>query len=285
MNKMYTKGTDEDFVLSKYLNDLSSIEYRKLTPEEEKKISDRIKDGDREAEKKLILSNLRFVINVAKNYQNQGVALSDLINIGNMGLIKAARKFDGKKNFKFVSYAVWWIRQAILQAISDQSRITKIPLNRTARLYKIRKAISKLEQKKSSSPTIEEIAEEIGESIESVSLDMNTDSVAMSLDKSIQDSNNTFMDVIADNRFEGSDSITEKSTNIEAIQKALEILPEKYRKVLLMYKGFLNGHQYTLEEIGQEVGCTRERVRQIKNNAIKKLRADYRARSILKSML
>ena len=277
------RNSQEDFLVSRYFSDISGKSHG-LSTEEECELSKRIRKGDKQAEKKLILSNLRFVVNVAKNYQNQGVPLSDLISIGNMGLIRAARRFDGRKNFKFISYAVWWIRQAILQAISDQSRITKLPLNRTARLHRLGKAASKLEQKVGRAPSIEELAEALETDVETVIADMHTNVVSVSMDKSVDGSSRTISEVMADENAECPDTIIDTEMIRKAINRALSILPWREQKVVKLYHGFEDGHEYTLEEIGSEMNLTRERVRQLKDRAIQVLRSSHQAKVLRESV-
>ncbi|TXB68880.1 sigma-70 family RNA polymerase sigma factor [Phaeodactylibacter luteus] len=276
----------ESLALDKYLNDIGKIPM--LAPEEEAELARRIRQGDQEALDKLTRSNLRFVVSVAKQYQNQGLSLSDLINEGNVGLMKAARRFDETKGFKFISYAVWWIRQSILQAIVEYSRIVRLPLNKVGSYNKVNEAFLSFVQEFEREPTHEELADLLGISPKEISnmLKGNGRHVSVDAPMSGEDGDSTMLDVISADE-EGSaapdGSLMEQSLKDE-VQQGLSILSPREVEVLSSYYG-LNGHKsLTLEEIGDLYGLTRERVRQIKERAIRRLRKSYN-RNALKSYL
>lgn len=266
----------EDGTLSLYLRDIAR--HTPLSAKEEAAIARRIRKGDKRAVEKLIKANLRFVVSVARNYQNQGMPLSDLINEGNLGLIRAAYRFDEKKNFKFISYAVWWIRQAILQGLADHSRIVKVPLNRVATIHKVGKVRAKLEQKFRRLPNDREVAEELEIAEHEVTSTMKISSRHASLDAPIiDDSAGTLIEILRNNNQENPDDETVNNSIKAEIDKVLGILSERERNVIRMYFGIGEDTSYTLEEIGQQANITRERVRQIKNTALKKLKRSGRA--------
>ncbi|MDD3876681.1 MAG: RNA polymerase sigma factor RpoD/SigA [Bacteroidales bacterium] len=271
--------------LDKYLQEISKIEM--VTPEEEVLLAQRIKDGDMVALEKLTKANLRFVISVSKQYQNQGLSLQDLINEGNVGLIKAAYRFDEKRGFKFISYAVWWIRQCILQALADQSRIVRLPLNKIGNISKINKAYAKLEQEFEREPNADEISEilNIPENVVADFIKYTHRHISMDAPLSSSDDDNSMYDVL---RSEDENFNPEKDLYFESLSKeinrAINTLSLREREILIYYYG-LNGQlQLTLEEIGDKLDLTRERVRQLKEKAVKKLKQAARNKN-LKSYL
>ncbi len=272
------RGSYEESSLDQYLKEISA--YPLLTREEEIDLATRIRGGCEESLDKLVRSNLRFVVSVAKKYQNQGVALGDLINEGNLGLIRAAHKFDETKGIKFISYAVWWIRQAILQALAEQSRIVRVPLNRAGALHKIGKRSSTLLQELGREPTIEEIAEELELSHEEVQRTLAISQTHLSLDAPLTPGeDNRLLDYLADQFSAGPDDETYDRALANTIQEALGTLKEREARVLRLYYGLEEGKDaMTLEEIGELLGITRERVRQIKEKALIRLRHASRAR-------
>jgi len=265
----------EDVSLTFYLKEIGRLQ--PLTSEREAELAANIRKGDRESLDILVKANLRFVVSVARNYQNQGLSLSDLINEGNMGLVRAARRFDEKKNFRFISYAVWWVRQAILQALADQSRIMRLPLNRAGAIHKIGKAQLELEQRYNRQPDIAEIANELSMSETSVQETMTISANHISLDAPIKDDNgSTFIDLIV-NTQEGcgpDESIQAMSMN-EEIRQMLEGLTEREREIIKLYFGIEQDTAYTLDEISRKFQITRERVRQIKSKAISRLKCAH----------
>ncbi len=269
--------------LDKYLQEIAK--YDLITADEEVELAQRIKAGDEEALEKLVKANLRFVVSVAKQYQNQGLSLPDLINEGNMGLIKAARRFDETRGFKFISYAVWWIRQSILQALAEQSRIVRLPLNKIGNINKINKAIAKLEQKNERPPTIDELAEELDMSPEDVKESLKNAGRHVSMDAPLvegEDSN--LYDVLRAGDMPNPDKeLLQESLRTE-IERALSTLNEREADVIRLYYGLNGNHPLTLEEIGETFGLTRERVRQIKEKAIRRMKHTSRSK-ILKQYL
>jgi RNA polymerase primary sigma factor len=269
--------------LDKYLQEIGKVEL--ITAEEEVELARRIKAGDKDALEKLTKANLRFVVSVSKQYQNQGLSLPDLINEGNLGLIKAAQRFDETRGFKFISYAVWWIRQSILQALAEQSRIVRLPLNKIGSINKINKAYARLEQQNEREPDSHEIAEmldipesEVKESIRNSGRHISMDAPL------IQDEENTLYDVLR-----GDDTNTpEKELMVESLRKeidrAISTLTSREADVVRLYFGLNSKHPMTLEEIGEKFDLTRERVRQIKEKAIRRLKHTSRSK-ILKSYL
>ena len=256
--------------LDKYLQDICSEEL--LTPEQEVQLAQRIKQGDQAALERLTKANLRFVVSVAKQYQNQGLSLPDLINEGNLGLIKAAEKFDETRGFKFISYAVWWIRQSILQAIAEQSRIVRLPLNQVGSVNKINRMLSKFEQENERRPSIEEISQETNLPEEKVDEAMSANTRHVSVDAPFSEGDEgSLLDVLINE----SSPMADRQLVVESLQaeikQALRILNERERNVVEAFFG-IDGPEMTLEEIGEKYGLTRERVRQIKEKAIRRLR-------------
>lgn len=271
------KPSYDESSLDQYLKEISA--YRLLTREEEVELAKRIKQGDQEALDTLVRSNLRFVVSVAKKYQNQGVALGDLINEGNLGLIRAAHKFDETKGIKFISYAVWWIRQAILQALAEQSRIVRVPLNRAGALHRIGKRSSLLLQELGREPTVDEIADELDLSHEEVQRTLAISQSHLSLDAPLTPGeDNRLLDYLPDQFSPGPDDETFERALSTTIDEALSTLKEREAKILRLYFGLDGEEPMTLEEIGSLLGITRERVRQIKEKALLRLRHASRAR-------
>jgi RNA polymerase primary sigma factor len=276
--KISKQVTNRDTLsLDKYLHEISKVEL--LSPEIEVELAKRIKKGDSEALETLIKGNLRFVVSVSKQYQNQGLSLPDLINEGNLGLIKAAERFDETRGFKFISYAVWWIRQSILQALAEQARIVRLPLNKIGSINKINKTFSQLEQEFQREPTQEELAELLDTRIDLVASSLSVSSSHVSMDAPLNDDDNSSLyDVLLNNDSPSPDSDLMTNSLRKEIERSLSTLGEREADILRYYFG-LNGYPpYTLEEIGEEFGLTRERVRQIKEKAIKKLKNQYRNR-------
>ena len=262
----------EDSNLGLYLRDIAR--FKPLSSKEELKLAKLIKKGNKNALDRLIKANLRFVVSVARNYQNQGSSLVDLINDGNIGLIKAAQRFDENKNFKFISYAVWWVRQSILQGLVDQSRIVKIPLNRVAKIYKLGKTQLNLEQRFHRNPNVKEVADEMGISENDATEIMEIGSKHTSLNASIsEDKSNSLLDLINNNQSEMPDEKIERKSEEKVIKKLLSNLNDREKRVISLYFGLGEESRYTLDEIGQSSGVTRERIRQIKNVALQKLRS------------
>jgi len=282
--KITKQVTNRDTLsLDKYLHEIGKVEL--LSAEEEVELAKKIRKGDRESLDKLVKANLRFVVSVAKQYQNQGLTLPDLINEGNLGLIKAAERFDETRGFKFISYAVWWIRQSILQALAEQSRIVRLPLNKIGSINKINKAINKLEQEFQREPTIEEIAELIESKSDFIEEALNFSNVHISMDAPLYDEEMSNMyDVLLNDDSPSPDNELIDNSLRKEIERSLSTLGQREADILRYYFG-LNGYPpCTLEEIGDEFGLTRERVRQIKEKAIKKLKNQYRNR-LLKAYL
>jgi RNA polymerase primary sigma factor len=280
-NKITTR---ESLALDKYLNDIGKIDM--LNAEEEADLARRIRTGDQDALERLTEANLRFVVSVAKQYQNQGLSLSDLINEGNVGLMKAARRFDETKGFKFISYAVWWIRQSILQAIVEYSRIVRLPLNKVGSYNKVNEAFISFVQENEREPSDEELAEILELSTKEVTNMLKGSIRHVSVDAPIggEDSDSTMLDLIADADGQRPDDALMDQSLKDEVQAGLSILAPREVEVLSAYYG-LNGHKsLTLEEIGELYCLTRERVRQIKERAIRRLRKSYN-RNALKSYL
>lgn len=269
--------------LDKYLQDIGKEEL--ISAEEEVLLAQRIRQGDQKALEKLCKANLRFVVSVAKQYQNQGLSLPDLINEGNLGLIKAAQRFDETRGFKFISYAVWWIRQSILQALAEQSRIVRLPLNQVGSLNKIKKESSRLEQKFERPPSSDEIAAslEIPEYKIDAALKISTRYISMDAPLS-EDEDMKFIDVFVDEDTPVTDAGLMRESLAREIQRSLSTLTEKERDVVNLYYGIGMSHGLTLEEIGAKFDLTRERVRQIKEKAIRRLKHTSRSK-LLKSYL
>ena len=270
--------------LDKYLQDIGKEEL--ITAETEVELAKRIKQGDQEALEKLTKANLRFVVSVAKQYQNQGLTLPDLINEGNLGLIKAAQKFDETRGFKFISYAVWWIRQSILQALAEQARIVRLPLNQVGSLNKINKAFSKLEQEYERPPSAEELAEvlEVPEDKIKESMKVAGRHVSMDAPLSSSEDGGTLMDVMANGDSPKADKLLMAESLQKEIERSLSTLTDKEREVIRLFFGIGMNHGLTLEEIGSKFNLTRERVRQIKEKAIRRLRHTSRNK-LLKAYL
>jgi RNA polymerase primary sigma factor len=270
--------------LEKYLQEIGKVDL--LTPEEEVDLAKRIKQGDQIALEKLTKANLRFVVSVAKQYQNQGLSLSDLINEGNLGLIKAAQRFDETRGFKFISYAVWWIRQSILQALAEQSRIVRLPLNKVGSLNKINKAFSELEQTYEREPSAEELAELLEISTDEVETTLGVAARHVSMDAPfVEGEDNSLLDVLENNSMPGTDSHLEYADSLRReIERSLGTLTDRQCDVIKLYFGIGVEHPMSLEDIGDKFGLTRERVRQIKDKAINKLRATSRSK-LLKGYL
>ncbi len=269
--------------LDKYLQEIGKVEL--ITAEEEVELAQRIKQGDRAALEKLTKANLRFVVSVSKQYQNQGLSLPDLINEGNLGLIKAAQRFDETRGFKFISYAVWWIRQSILQALAEQSRIVRLPLNKIGSINKINKAYAKLEQEFEREPNAEEITDVLEVTENEVKESMKNAGRHVSMDAPlIQDEDNTMYDVLR-----SEEAITPETELLyeslrKEIDRAISTLTPRESDVIKLYFGLNGSHPMTLEEIGEKFDLTRERVRQIKEKAIRRLKHTSRSK-ILKSYL
>jgi RNA polymerase primary sigma factor len=257
--------------LDKFLQEISREEL--ITAEQEVVLAQRIKNGDQMALEKLVKANLRFVISVAKQYQNQGLSLPDLINEGNVGLIKAAHKFDETRGFKFISYAVWWIRQSILQAIAEQSRIVRLPLNQVGTINRLKKERAKLEQSLERAPTTEEMAEAMDMTYEKMKDTLGINSKSISVDAPlVEDEDINFMDVYIPEGGEQSDDIVMYESLSQDIKRSLSALTKRERDIVCMFFGIGFPHGYTYDEIGAECNLTKERVRQIKDRAIKRLR-------------
>ncbi|MDR1153100.1 MAG: RNA polymerase sigma factor RpoD/SigA [Bacteroidales bacterium] len=272
----------ESASLDKYLQEIGKEEL--ITVEEEVELAQRIKKGDRTALEKLTRANLRFVVSVAKQYQNQGLSLPDLINEGNLGLIKAAEKFDETRGFKFISYAVWWIRQSILQALAEQSRIVRLPLNQVGSLNKINKAFSKFEQENERIPSTEELADVLEITKEKIADTMRVSGRHVSVDAPfIEGEDNSLLDVLVNNDSPIADRALINESLIREIDRALATLTERERDIIKLFFG-IGVQEMTLEEIGEKFGLTRERVRQIKEKAIRRLRHTSRSK-LLKSYL
>ena len=255
----------------KYLQDISKEQM--IGPDEEVELARQIKAGNKEALDKLVKANLRFVVSVAKQYQNQGLGLQDLINEGNLGLIKAAKRFDETRGFKFISYAVWWIRQSISHAIADQSRIVRLPVNQLGAVNRIKKEVARLEQMYNRQPTIEEIAEVVDLSINKIGEVIKISSRHLSMDAPISTEDDTnFIDTFISDEVTQTDSILIKESLENEINRSMEILDEREKELICMFFGIGKSHEFTLDEIGEKFSITREGARQIKEKALKKLR-------------
>lgn len=266
--------------LEKYLQEIGKVEL--ITPEEEVKLAIRIKQGDQKALDKLTKANLRFVVSVAKQYQNQGLTLPDLINEGNLGLIKAAQRFDETRGFKFISYAVWWIRQSILQALAEQSRIVRLPLNKVGLTNRIAKAYSMLEQQFEREPSAEELAELLELDIEEVSSTLGIGGRHISVDTPLSEGeDNTLIDVMENPNADRAETNIEHTESLKVdIDRSLKTLTERQKEVICFFFGIGVDHPMSLEDIGDRFSLTRERVRQIKDKAITKLRSNSGAKSL-----
>ena len=269
--------------LDKYLQEIGKVDL--LTAEQEIELAVRMKNGDQSAMEILTKANLRFVVSVAKQYQNQGLSLGDLINEGNLGLIKAARRFDETRGFKFISYAVWWIRQSILQALAEQSRIVRLPLNRVGAINKIGKAYSNLKQEFEREPSHEEIAQALEMDVEEISNTMQIFGKQVSVDAPFSfGEENSLLDVIENDLQPAPDNELISESLKTEIKNVLAILPEREAEVIRLYFGLDGEFSMTLEEIGEKFHLTRERVRQIKEKAIRRIRHNSKSK-ILKSYL
>jgi len=272
----------ESASLDKYLQEIGREDL--ITVEEEVELAQAIKRGDRQALEKLTRANLRFVVSVAKQYQNQGLSLPDLINEGNLGLIKAAEKFDETRGFKFISYAVWWIRQSILQALAEQSRIVRLPLNQVGSLNKINKAFQKFEQENERKPSAEELAKELDLSVDKVTDSLKVSGRHISMDAPfVEGEDNSLLDVYVNDDAPIADKMLINESLQKEINRALSTLTERESDIIKMFFG-IGCQEMTLEEIGDKFQLTRERVRQIKEKAIRRLRQDSRSK-LLKSYL
>jgi RNA polymerase primary sigma factor len=277
--KQVKRYREEDRSLDLYLREIGQT--RLISAQEEVELAKKIKEGDQDALERLTKANLRFVVSVAKQYQNQGLSLSDLINEGNIGLIKAAKRFDETRGFKFISYAVWWIRQAVLQALAEQSRIVRLPLNRVGTLHKIGKISSSLQQEYGREPSPDEIARELELTAVEVSDTLKISNSHLSLDAPFSTSeDNSLMDVLEDEFQPAPDeALLDESLRLE-IEKALDTLSSREAEVINLYFGLNHEKALTLEEIGARFNLTRERVRQIKEKAIRRLRHASRSKSL-----
>ena len=270
--------------LEKYLQEIGKVDL--LKPDDEVELAQRIRQGDQAALEKLTKANLRFVVSVSKQYQNQGLSLSDLINEGNLGLIKAAQRFDETRGFKFISYAVWWIRQSILQALAEQSRIVRLPLNKVGSLNKINKAFSQLEQEFEREPTAEELAELLELQTSEVETTLSVASRHVSMDAPfVNGEDNSLLDVLENDNISNTDAGLEYTDSLRGeIERSLSTLSERQKDVIKLYFGIGVDHPMSLEDIGAQFDLTRERVRQIKDKAINKLRTTSRSK-LLKAYL
>jgi len=279
ITKQFTNRESQS--LDRYLQEIGKVDL--IDSDEEIKLAVKIREGDQEALDKLTKANLRFVVSVAKQYQNKGLSLNDLINEGNLGLIKAAKKFDETRGFKFISYAVWWIRQSIMQAIADQSRMVRLPLNRVGALTKIGKAASQLEQDLERKPTPQEIATELEMNVEDVIYALKHAGRHVSMDAPIskgEDNKSSLLDLISNKQIPHPDKDLMDDSLKRDIDSALSTLSEREAQVIKLYFGLDNEHAATLEEIGEMLNLTRERVRQIKEKALLRLRHASRSNNL-----
>ena len=275
----------EDPSLDKYLQDIAKVDL--ITPQQEAELSNRIKNGDQKALDTLVKANLRFVISVAKQYQNQGLTLPDLINEGNLGLIKAAKRFDETRGFKFISYAVWWIRQSILQALADQARIVRLPLNKIGTANKINKASSYLEQELGRLPTVFEIADYLDITVADVKLALSNNNKHVSMDAPLIENDNSssnLYDILVNTEKQSPDNIVMKESLQKEIERSLSTLKYREASIIKLYYGLGGSTSHTLEEIGALYELTRERVRQIKEKGLRRLKHTSRSK-ILKAYL
>jgi len=279
ITKQFTNRDSQS--LDKYFHDIGKVTL--LTAEQDIELAIKIKQGDAQALEKLTKANLRFVVSVAKQYQNQGLSLGDLINEGNLGLIKAARRFDETRGFKFISYAVWWIRQSIMQALAEQSRIVRLPLNRVGALNRIGKAYSNLEQEFEREPSPEELAIELEMDVDDVSEAMTLSAKHVSMDAPfISNEENRLLDVLENAEEPSPDTILMSESLKEEVERALAKLSAREAEVIKLYFGLDVDEPLTLEEIGEKFNLTRERVRQIKEKAIRRLRNTTRSKELKK---
>ncbi|MBN1301321.1 MAG: sigma-70 family RNA polymerase sigma factor [Melioribacteraceae bacterium] len=277
ITKQYTNRESQS--LDKYLQEIGKVDL--LTPDQEIELAIMIRNGDQAALEKLVKANLRFVVSVAKQYQNQGLSLGDLINEGNLGLIKAAKRFDETRGFKFISYAVWWIRQSILQALAEQSRIVRLPLNRVGALNKIGRAYSNLEQEYEREPSASELASELEMDLTEVSDALKISGRHVSMDAPFsQGEENRLLDVLENDEQPSPDFTLMSDSLRNEIERALSTLTEREAEVIKLYFGLNKEHSLTLEEIGEKFNLTRERVRQIKEKAIRRLRHATRSKNL-----
>lgn len=282
--KIIKQVTNREAVsLDKYLHEIGKVDL--LTAEEEVTLARKIREGDQEALAKLVKANLRFVVSVAKQYQNQGLSLPDLINEGNVGLIKAAQRFDETRGFKFISYAVWWIRQSILQALAEQARIVKLPLNKIGSINKVNRALAELEQRFEREPTIDELSELLELATEDIKEALRGNNRHLSMDAPLtQDEDSSMYDVLLSPDSPMPDKGLLNESLRKEIERALSTLTPREANIIRLYFGLNGKHPLTLEEIGEEFDLTRERVRQIKEKALKRLKQTTRSK-ILKSYL
>ncbi len=268
--------TRESQSLDKYLSDIAKVKL--LTAEEEVQLAERIHQGDTQALETLTKANLRFVVSVAKQYQNQGLTLSDLINEGNLGLIKAAQRFDETRGFKFISYAVWWIRQSILQALAEQSRIVRLPLNKVGSLSKINRTFSRLEQEFEREPTPEEVAEQLDLEFDDITKTLNVAARHLSVDAPFVDGeDNSLLDIMENKDAKPADEqLVHKESLCTEIERSLSTLTPRQQEIIRYYYGINGNPQLSLDDIAKELGLTRERVRQLKDKALNKLRSTGR---------
>lgn len=279
--KISQAPTNRDPLLNRYLQEIGREEL--LTVDEEVELAQRIRQGDTSAVDRLVRANLRFVVSVAKQYQNQGLDLMDLISEGNVGLQKAAQKFDETRGFKFISYAVWWIRQSILQALAEQSRIVRLPLNQVGCINKIRKVLNKFEQENMRAPSIEELAKELDVPAEKIAETMKVSGRQVSVDAPFQEGeDNSLLDVLTNNDMPATDAGLNRDSLTTEVERSLLQLQERERAIIKLFFG-IGCQEMTLEEIGDKFDLTRERVRQIKEKAIRKLKSSKS--DLLKSYL
>ena len=279
--KISQAPTNRDPLLNRYLQEIGREEL--LSVDEEVELAQRIRQGDQSAVDRLVKANLRFVVSVAKQYQNQGLDLMDLISEGNVGLQKAAQKFDETRGFKFISYAVWWIRQSILQALAEQSRIVRLPLNQVGSLNKIRKVLNKFEQENMRAPSIEELAKELDVPAEKIAETMKVSGRQVSVDAPFQEGeDNSLLDVLSNNDMPATDAGLNRDSLSTEVERSLLQLQERERAIIKLFFG-IGCQEMTLEEIGEKFDLTRERVRQIKEKAIRKLKSSKS--ELLKSYL
>ncbi len=279
--KISQAPTNRDPLLNRYLQEIGREEL--LTVDEEVELAQRIRQGDTAAVDRLVRANLRFVVSVAKQYQNQGLELMDLISEGNVGLQKAAQKFDETRGFKFISYAVWWIRQSILQALAEQSRIVRLPLNQVGSINKIRKVLNKFEQENMRAPSVEELAKELDVAPEKIAETMKVSGRQVSVDAPFQEGeDNSLLDVLTNSDLPATDEGLSRESLTTEVERALMQLHERERQILKLFFG-IGCQEMTLEEIGVKFDLTRERVRQIKEKAIRRLKGSKS--ELLKSYL
>jgi len=270
---------DDRRAFERYLRDLQDLPL--ITAEQEAELAERIQEGDREALKKLVEANLRFVVSVARQFQGQGLSLADLVAEGNVGLIEAAKRFDGTKGFKFISYAVWWIRQAILAALAKQSRIVRLPQNKIGQLHKIQRESSRLQQELHRDPQCGEVAKKLGTEEENISNTLALSKVYISLDAPLkEDSKEDLKSLLVDDNQPAPDRSLWKDSMITQVKNSLDTLDDRESQVIKFYFGIDREASMTLEEIGVRLNLTRERVRQIRNKAISRLRHISRSRAL-----